>query len=48
MPENPTLKEVIERLERLIKSAEMANYKMIASLWISEAKVIYNALTEKE
>ena len=47
MPENPTLKEAIERLEKLIKVAEMTRCPCIASLWLNEAKVIYEALKSK-
>ena len=47
MPENPTLEEVIERLEKLIKASEITGCPCIASLWLSEAKVIYEALKSK-
>ena len=40
MPENPTILEAAERLEKLIKVAEMGGFNVIASLWVSEAKVI--------
>jgi len=44
MPENPTIEEVTKRLGNLIKVAEMSGFNVIASLWLNEAKVIYEAL----
>lgn len=44
MPENPTLEEAKERLEKLVITAEKGGFTVIASLWLSEAKVILEAL----
>ena len=46
MPENSTLEEVIERLNSYIKVAEKINCKCIASIWLSDAQVIYNTLID--
>ena len=40
MPENPTIEEVTKKLENLIRTSEICGLNVIASLWISEAKVI--------
>ena len=48
MPENPTIEEVIERLKNLIKVAEMGGFNVIASLWLSEAKVLLEHIKKKE
>ena len=48
MPENPTIKEAAERLEKLIKVAEMGSFNVIASLWVSEAKVILEHIKKNE
>ena len=48
MPENPTIKEVTERLEKLIKVAELGGFNVIASLWLSEAKVLLEYVKKKE
>ena len=44
MPENPTLEDVKERLSNLIKVSERTGYSCTGSLWITEAKVLYEAL----
>lgn len=44
MPENHTLEEVKERLEKLVVTAEKGGFSVIASLRLSEAKVILEAL----
>ena len=44
MPENPTIEEVTERLGDLIKASEKMHCDCIASLWLTEAKVIYEYL----
>lgn len=43
-PKKPTLEECIEKLETLIKSAELGEFDLIASLRLDEAKVIVNEL----
>ena len=48
MPENPTIEKVTERLEKLIKVAEMGGFNVIASLWLSEAKVLLEYIKKKE
>lgn len=48
MPENPTIEEVTERLEKLIKVAELGGFNVIASLWLSEAKVLLEYIKKKE
>lgn len=48
MPENPTIEEVTERLEKLIKTAEMGGLPVIASLWLNEAKVLLEYVKKKE
>ena len=48
MPENPTIEEVTERLEKLIKVAELGGFNIIASLWLNEAKVLLEYVKKKE
>ena len=45
-PKKPTIEECIEKLEVLIKSAELGEFDLIASLRLDEAKVILKALKE--
>ena len=48
MPENPTIEEVTERLEKLIKVAELGGFNVIASLWLNEEKVLLEHIKKKE
>ena len=48
MPENPTVKEVMQTLEKLITLAENKHSLFIGSLWITEAKVLLNILKSNE
>lgn len=48
MQENPTLADAVKKLEKLIASAEKCKFNVIASLHLSEAKVLFEALKKQE
>ena len=48
MPENPTIREIMDRLETYIENSKNTHNLFIPPLWVSEAQVLLDTLKSNE